>query len=47
MDYCNALLLLLVAFEIQVDPTGKSKVGRVYRFYLYERACLGNSFSQS
>lgn len=36
MEYCNALLLLLVAFEIQLDPTGKSQVGTVYRFYLCE-----------
>lgn len=37
MEYCSSLLLLLVALEIQMDPTGKSQVGRVYRLYLCER----------
>lgn len=41
MEYCNALPLLFVAFEIQMDPTGKSQVERVYTFYLCERGVSG------
>lgn len=41
VEYCNALPLLFVAFEIQMDPTGKSQVERVYTFYLCERGVSG------
>lgn len=50
MEYCDALLLLhriqrLVAFEIQMDSTGKSQV---YTDATFVRGgCLGNSSSQS
>lgn len=37
VEYCNALPLLLVAFEIEMDPTGKSQVGRIYRFHLCKK----------
>lgn len=37
LTYCEALLFLLVAFEIQMVPTGKSQAGRVHRFYFCER----------